>query len=92
MEEVKKLRLSGTCLDPQLVYNINPSYEQYYDSYQNPNALDENIEYSPFEQSLYGAPSKVRSSNVGITLSNTFEAKVRDQDTTAVKTKKNNAS
>jgi lipopolysaccharide assembly outer membrane protein LptD (OstA) len=84
----KKIEAVRHVIRPSVSYNINPSYEHFYDSYQDPNAIDENIEYSRFEQSLYGAPSKVRSSNVGISVSNTIEAKVRDNDTTATKPKK----
>ena len=84
----KKIEALRHVFRPSLSYNINPSFDQFYDSYVDPTANEEVVEYSRFEQSLYGAPGKVRSSSVSMSISNTIEAKVRDRDTTAVKPKK----
>ncbi len=76
---------------PSLSYSINPSFDQFWDQYENPiddNGNTETVYYSRFEKSLYGAPGRVRSSNVGISMSNTIEAKVRDRDTTVTSPKK----
>ncbi len=78
---------------PSVSYNINPAFDQYYDEFVAPNTADPElddqiIEYSRFENTLYGPPNKIYSSSIGMSLSNTFEAKVRDKDTTAVEPKK----
>lgn len=70
---------------------MNPAFDRYYDEFFVPETANEAahfVEYSKFENTLYGPPSKVYSSNIGISLSNTFEAKVRDKDTTALQPKK----
>ena len=84
----KKIEALRHVFRPSLSYNINPSFDQFYDSYVDPTANEQVVEYSRFEQSLYGAPGKVRSSSVGMSISNTLEAKVRDRDTTEIKPKK----
>ncbi len=77
---------------PSISYNINPAFDRYYDEFQIPltanEAAGETVQYSRFENTLYGPPSKIYSSNIGMSLSNTFEAKVRDRDTTALEPKK----
>src|SRR5690554_616903 len=77
---------------PSLAYNVNPAFDRYYDEFTIPLTADEAagevVEYSRFENTLYGPPSRIYSSNIGIGLSNTFEAKVRDRDTTKVEPKK----
>ncbi len=76
---------------PSLSYNVNPSFDQYYDSYDvidaDGNTADQ-IEYSRFEQSIFGAPNKTYSSSIGFSLANNFEAKVRDKDSTKIEPKK----
>ena len=77
---------------PSLSYNINPAFDRYYDEFIIPQtaneAAGEVVEYSRFENTLYGPPNKVYSSSIGMSLSNTFEAKVRDRDATALEPKK----
>ncbi len=83
----KKIQALRHVFRPSISYNINPSFDQYYDTYEDPNQEDP-VYYSRFERSLYGAPGRVRSSSVGISMSNTFEAKVRDRDSTVTDPKK----
>jgi len=83
----KKFQALRHVFRPSISYNINPSFDQYYDTYEDPNQ-EEPVYYSRFENTLYGSPNRVRSSSVGISMSNTFEAKVRDRDTTATDPKK----
>lgn len=76
---------------PSLSYNINPSFKQYYDTYEVVSAdglTTEEVEYSRFENSMYGVPGKTYSSALGMSLSNNFEAKVKDRDSTATEPKK----
>ncbi len=67
---------------PSISYNINPGFDYYYDSYLIPETADgreeREVEYSRFQGTLYGPPGKVFSSSIGFSLSNTFEAKVKD--------------
>ncbi len=45
-------------------------------------------EYTRFEGGIFGAPSNSNSNRMGFDLSNTFEAKVTDKDSTKVEPKK----
>jgi len=80
---------------PSVSYNINPAFDRYYEEYDvtTPATADEaasteSVQYSRFENTLYGAPSRVFSSNIGFSLSNTLEAKVTSRDTTVTEPKK----
>ena len=86
-----KIQAIRHVMRPSVSYNINPAFDRYYDEFLVPETADEAarvVEYSRFENTLYGPPRKVYSSNIGMSLSNTFEAKVRDRDTMAVEPKK----
>ncbi|MCG2419103.1 LPS-assembly protein LptD [Aequorivita sp. F47161] len=87
----KKIQAIRHVVRPSIGYNINPAFDRYYDEFLVPETADEAahiVEYSRFENTLYGAPNKVYSSSIGMSLSNTFEAKMRDRDTTALEPKK----
>src|SRR5690606_7137358 len=88
----KKIQSIRHVMRPSLGYNVNPAFDRYYDEFTIPLTADEAagevVEYSRFENTLYGPPSRIYSSNIGIGLSNTFEAKVRDRDTTKLEPKK----
>ncbi len=87
----KKIQAIRHVMRPSIGYNINPAFDRYYDEFIVPATADEAaqvVQYSRFENTLYGAPSKVYSSSIGMSLSNTFEAKIRDRDTTALEPKK----
>ncbi|MCF7560119.1 LPS-assembly protein LptD [Sabulilitoribacter multivorans] len=76
---------------PSISYNINPAFDQYYDSYEVISAdglTTSEVEYSRFEQGVFGTPSKNFSSSMGISVANNFEAKVKDKDSTATEPKK----
>ncbi len=79
---------------PSISYNINPAFDQYYDTFEvidadGTTASDLRIQqYSRFEGSLFGAPNRTYSSSMGISLGNNIEAKVRDKDSTATEPKK----
>ena len=88
----KKIQALRHVVRPSLSYNVNPAFDRYYDEFLIPEtaneAAGEIYQYSRFENTLYGPPGKTYSSNIGMSLSNTFEAKVRDRDTTALEPKK----
>lgn len=89
----KKIQAIRHVIRPSVSYNINPAFDQYYDSYTIPATADpeineEIVAYSRFEGSLFGAPNNQFSSTIGIAISNNIEAKVRNPDTTATTAKK----
>ena len=85
--EDKKIQSIRHTLRPSISYSIQPSFEQYYDEYII-DAEGNTREYTRFETALFGKPSLSYSNAMGISLSNNFEAKVKDSDTTAVEPKK----
>ena len=89
--EDKKIQAIRHVIRPSVSYNINPEFKQYYDTYEVVSAdgiTSEEVEYTRFEQSLFGAPGNRFSSNIGLSLSNNIEAKIRDKDSTASEPKK----
>jgi lipopolysaccharide assembly outer membrane protein LptD (OstA) len=91
--ENKKIKAIRHVMRPAISYNINPAFDRYYDSYETEvvtadGITIDDIEYTRFEQSLFGSPNKTFSSSMGISLSNNFEAKVRDKDSTKTDPKK----
>ncbi len=89
--EDKKIQAIRHVMRPSISYSVTPSFEQYYDTYEVVSAdglTNEQVEYSRFEQSLFGAPSNRYSSSIGLSLTNNLEAKVRDKDSTATEPKK----
>ena len=89
--EDKKIQAIRHVMRPSVSYNINPSFEKYYDTYEVISAdgvTTDQVQYTRFEQSLFGSPGKVYSSSVGLSLNNNLEAKVRDKDSTATEAKK----
>ena len=64
-------------------------YERYqYEEYQNSADPDDINEYNPFQNGIYGGPSKGISNSMGFTVANTLEAKVKSKDSTDLKPKK----
>jgi len=92
--EGKKIQQIRHVMRPSLSYNINPAFDNYYDSVEVINADGDTAadfarqEYTRFEGGVFGAPNNTFSSSVGISLSNNLEAKVRDKDTLATEPKK----
>jgi len=86
--KIKKLR---HIMRPSISYTINPSFDQYYDTYEVISAdglTSEQVEYSKFEGSVFGAPNKNYSNTVGFALGNNIEMKVRDKDSTQTEPRK----
>ena len=89
--EDKKIQAIRHVMRPSISYSISPAFSQYYDSYEVVDAdgtTQDEVEYTRFEQSIFGAPGNTYSSSIGLSLSNIFEAKVRDKDSTATEPKK----
>ncbi|PKQ43998.1 putative LPS assembly protein LptD [Confluentibacter flavum] len=86
-----KIKAIRHIVRPSVSYNINPAFDRYYDTYEVVSAdglTTSDVEYTRFERSIFGIPNNTFSSSVGLSVSNNFEAKVRDKDTTATEPKK----
>ena len=89
--EDKKIQAIRHVMRPSVSYNINPSFDKYYETYEVISAdgtTSNEVDYTRFEQSLFGAPGKTFSSGIGLSLNNNLEAKIRDKDSTATDPKK----
>ncbi|WP_298894663.1 putative LPS assembly protein LptD [uncultured Psychroserpens sp.] len=79
---------------PSISYNINPAFDQYYDTFEIVDADGttagevQREQFTRFEGALFGVPNRTFSSSMGISVGNNFEAKVRDRDSTATEPKK----
>jgi len=85
--EDKKIQSIRHTVRPSISYSNRPSFEQYYDTYI-VDADGNTAEYTRYQNSLFGIPSRGLSNNMGISIGNNFEAKVRDKDSTATGPKK----
>ncbi|WP_445457943.1 putative LPS assembly protein LptD [Flavobacterium sp. HNIBRBA15423] len=86
--EDKKFQALRHVMRPSVSYGYTPSFEQYYDTYAIDATGNTYQEYTRFEGGLFGAPGRSYSNNLGFSLSNTFEAKVRDDESTKGEPKK----
>ncbi|NNC50574.1 MAG: LPS-assembly protein LptD [Flaviramulus sp.] len=76
---------------PSISYNMNPAFDKYYDTYEVISAdgtTTSDVEYTRFEEGIFGRPNNNFSSSMGISLSNNFEAKVKEKDSTVTEPKK----
>jgi hypothetical protein len=90
-KESSKIEAIRHVVRPSISYNINPSFDQYYDTYEVIDAdgnTTADVEYTRFEGSMFGSPSNRYSSSIGFSLGNNIEAKVRSKDSTEVESKK----
>jgi lipopolysaccharide assembly outer membrane protein LptD (OstA) len=85
-----KGRLKGIrhTLRPSVSYSYRPDFSYYYDEV--PETADNTSfeTYSKYDIGIYGRPSTGLSSSVGISLNNTFEAKVMSKDSTEIEPRK----
>lgn len=86
--ENKKIKSIRHVMRPSLSYGYTPSFEKYYDTYATDASGTMTDEYTRFEGGIFGAPGNTNSNRIGFDLSNTFEAKVTDKDSTKVEAKK----
>ena len=85
--EDKKIQAIRHIMRPSVNYGYAPSFDQYYDEYIN-GVSGDTVTYTRFQNTLYGVPSSGQSSNLGFSLANSLEAKVRDKDSTKLEPKK----
>ncbi|WP_407920991.1 putative LPS assembly protein LptD [Flavobacterium cellulosilyticum] len=86
--EDKKIKSIRHVMRPALSHSYTPSFSKYYDTYATDGSGTINKDYSRFENGIFGAPGNSKSNNIGFSLSNTFEAKVADKDSTKTELKK----
>ena len=86
--ENKKIKSIRHVMRPSVSYGYTPSFEKYYDTYATDASGTMTKDYTRFEGGIFGAPGKTNSNMLGFDLSNTFEAKVTDKDSTKVEAKK----
>ena len=84
----KKIKSIRHVMRPSVSYGYTPSFEKYYDTYASDATGTMNMQYSRFENGIFGAPGLSNANTLGFDLSNTFEAKVTDKDSTKVEPKK----
>lgn len=86
--EDKKIEAIRHVVRPNISYGYTPSFDQYFERY----ALDATginfANYTKFDNSIFGAPSNSISNAMNISVSNTFEAKVKDKESKKGETKK----
>ena len=86
--EKKKIQAIRHVMRPNVTYSYTPSFEKYYDTYDTDGSGRMMKEYTRFDGGIFGAPGKNMSNNLGFNLSNTFEAKVTDKDSTKTEPRK----
>ncbi len=85
--EDKKIQAIRHVMRPSISYGYAPSFEQYYDEYLN-ETTGTPVQYSRFQNTLYGAPRLGKSNSMTFSLQNTLEAKVTDKDSTVTEPRK----
>jgi lipopolysaccharide assembly outer membrane protein LptD (OstA) len=86
--ENKKIQAIRHLMRPTVTYNYTPSFSKYYDTYDSDGSGTMIKDYTRFDGGIYGAPGKNMSNIVAFELSNSFEAKVTDKDSTKTEPKK----
>jgi lipopolysaccharide assembly outer membrane protein LptD (OstA) len=84
----KRIQSIRHLIRPNISYAYTPSFEQYYNSYAIDASGKLTTEYTRFANGIFGAPGRENSNIVAFSLSNSFEAKVRDRDSTKTEPKK----
>ncbi len=84
----KKIKSIRHVMRPSVSYGYTPSFEKYYDTYATDASGKMTDTYTRFEGGIFSPPQKTNSNMLTFDLSNTFEAKVTDKDSTKVEAKK----
>lgn len=85
-----KLQAIRHVITPQVSFSYSPDFSArrygYYDSYQYTDADGKlhYVEYSPYQNELYGGPGHGQTKSVSFDIANNIEAKIKsDKDSTA---------
>ena len=84
----KRIQSIRHVMRPSASFGYTPSLEKYFDTYASDGSGTIIKEYTRFEKGIYGAPGLGNSKVMSFDLSNTFEAKVTDRDSTKIVPKK----
>ena len=84
----KKIKSIRHVMRPNVSYSYTPSFAKYYDTYDPDGSGTIRKDYTRFDGGIFGSPGRAMSNNLGFNLSNTFEAKVTDKDSTKTEPKK----
>ncbi|WP_179335059.1 putative LPS assembly protein LptD [Winogradskyella costae] len=90
-DKTAKVKAIRHVIRPSLSYSINPAFDQYYETYDVIDAdgtTSDQVEYTRFENSLFGSPGNRYSSSVGMSVGNNLEAKIRSKDSTKTEPEK----
>lgn len=90
MFNFKKGRLQAIrhVMRPSVSFNYRPDFSFFYDEVHRGDNPEDVEEYSIFDNGIFGSPSRGLSSSVGLSLNNTFEAKMMPKDSTQTEAKK----
>lgn len=88
--EDKKIKAIRHVMRPSISYSVSPAFNQYYETYEviDADGNTSDVEYTRFENSLYGRPGNNYSSSIGLSLGNNLEAKIRAKDSTKTEPEK----
>lgn len=73
---------------PSVSYSYRPDFSSYNEIVQKSADPTDFLEYSPFQNGIYGGPGIGISNSLNFTLDNNLEAKVRKKDSTETEAKK----
>ncbi len=78
-------------LSPTVSFSYRPDFSEsqwgYYEEYYN-SELEEDVQYSVFQGSVYGSPGSGKQGALNFSLANNFEMKVRDKSDTVTGSRK----
>ena len=77
-----RLKAIRHTIRPSISYNYKPDFSFYYKDYQRSEDPDDIGTYSPFEGGIYGSPSRNLSNSIGISIVNSFDAKIMPKEGT----------
>lgn len=83
-----KIQAIRHVMRPNVSYSYTPSFDQYYDTYAIDATGQTLQDYTRFQQGIFGAPGRTNSNMMSLSLSNTLEAKVRDDENEKGESKK----
>ena len=75
-----RLKAIRHVMRPSISYTYKPDFGSYYDQVQQSADPEDLLEYSQYDNGIYGRPSKSLSNSLGFSLNNTLEAKVLKKD------------
>ena len=73
---------------PSVSYSYRPDFSSYNERVQKTADPNDYLEYSPFQNGIYGSPGTGISNSLNFSLDNNLEAKVRKKDSTEAEAKK----